>query len=263
MITELEVHKPVSVVTVTREDHWAVQLLTMYQRLLIIKNGEIEREINVFGDPYGLGVAVTGVIDQAQYCLEDNSLILLEFKTRKQPSLPREEQMRGQKLQLMLYKNLLDGLTQGTTNYEDVFRLMKLNMSKPLSNGPLDFYQQLHIAGLFPKELTNGASLTLGEVVQTIKPLIVKLGLPEASCLLLHYQHQGSGQEIGVEMAVHDQSWAMKEVKKSLEFWLGQRESHGVDIEDAWKCATCQFAKVCVWKRKQETELSLRSGKTH
>ena len=228
----------------------------MYQQLSTIKDGGLEREISVFGDPFHHGTVINGIIDQIQYCPRDDSLVLLEFKTRKTPTLPQAEQLRGHQLQLMIYKLLFDNITQGVTDYKSTFKLMGLNLDIALSLGPLQFLERLHLADLISHQPDLPSIVTFEQIADLIQQQLHDLHLPPVSVLLLHYQHQSSKQELGIELVVHDQDWARKEVERSLEFWLGLRTAHGVDIEESWKCSSCQFTEVCVWKRQQQTRHS-------
>ena len=51
---------------ITKEDRWAVQLIDSYVQLASIMSGGLEREIAVFGDPFEMGILISGVIDQLQ-----------------------------------------------------------------------------------------------------------------------------------------------------------------------------------------------------
>jgi len=47
---------------VTKEDRWAVQLIDTYVQLESVKSRGLEREIAVFGDPFGMGILIKGII---------------------------------------------------------------------------------------------------------------------------------------------------------------------------------------------------------
>lgn len=243
----------------TLEDKWATDLLNTYMQLARIKEGLIAREIKLFGNPFNCTAMLTGIIDQLQYCSRDGDLIMLELKTRKSRSLPQEEQKRGHALQLMLYKLLLDSLTQGSINYLSLLEGLGLKLTVPLSQGPIEYIHQCGLTSLmnwphWPKE--DPTCLSLSGLAHTISQLITGLELPPVSTLLLQYEHQHSSDIIGVELVVYDEVWVRKELEKSLQYWLGERSASGVDIEDSWKCHYCQFAEVCVWRKRQIAEHS-------
>ena len=255
-LPELEVHEKVEVKTETREDKWAVDLVNTYTQLATISRGGMEREIKVFGYPFSLGTMVTGIVDQLEYCAQDGSLIMLELKTRRQHSVPGPEQRRSHDLQLMLYKNLLDQLTQGQADWFFLLQEMRLDMLMPLSLGPLQYIRQLGLDGFFTPSPSHPNTLTLGQLTTGVGSLVVGLDLPPVTTLLLQYEHQSTGDVIGVELVLHEENWARKIAGASLEFWQGEREAAGVDIEDAWKCHSCQFQDVCVKRLSQLVSLS-------
>lgn len=49
-------------------------------------------------------------------------------------------------------------------------------------------------------------------------------------------------------------------VQDEMRWWKGQRETKGVDIEEAYKCRICEFAEGCEW-RKTKVDEGLRKAK--
>lgn len=228
-----------------------------YSQLASIKEGGIAREIKVFGDPYDTGTIASGIVDQLQYCPSENTLILSELKTRIEKSIPHPETQRMHSLQVMVYKSVLDLFTQGRIDIKRTLEALSLRTDQPLTHGPINHMEEMGLASLLSWDSEKGRhGVTLGDLAQAIGGLIAGVGLPLAGSLLLQYEHQGSREILGYEGVIHDEDWARKEVKKSLEFWLGERPSVGVDIEDSWKCGYCQFADVCVWRKRQELNSS-------
>ena len=250
--------------SITKEDRMAVQLVNTYNQLAIIKTGKIERELSVFGDPFDQGILVRGVIDQLQYIPENGELILMDNKTRKTKRLPGTEQKRGIRLQLMLYKHMLDNMCLGITKSELLCKHLRLDRDADLTTGPLDYIHNCGLGSLFRG--TGGVSnsgcsptstpLKFGVLADCILQHIAGLGLPMVGSLMVQYEHQESGETLGVDQVEYDENWAKAEVRKGLGFWSGERAARGVDIEDAWKCETCQFRDICVWRLRQKLEAS-------
>ena len=249
----------------TPEDARAVQLIDTYTQLSSIKSaagevGGLEREISVFGDPFGLGVLITGIIDQLQYSPESRELTLLDYKTRQSNYMPGEAQKRGTALQLMIYKCLLDQLTCGATPMDVLSQHAKLDFDTVLSAGPIEHLKQLGLWGLLAssddKPSPKDNDITFGRVVETISKLIAGLALPLVGTLLVHYEFQGTGEVIGVETVEYDEAWMKSQLENCLGFWMGKRKAKGVDIEDSWKCNICQFRDVCVWRMRKQLEYS-------
>ena len=223
---------------------------------------------------------LAGIIDQLQFCKQDCSFILMEHKTRKSSSLPQQEQKRGHYLQLMLYKFILDSFTSGLTNYCNVAKTLGLKLSQILGPGPVEHAYNtglLHNNELifspdvtsigdnspqlsqisFPQSSsispapTKTNSVSLEELINIITVHTTDLRLPLVDTLLLQYIYQENDQVLGVEPVLYDEEWAMKELRSSLSYWCGRREAIGVDIEESYKCSSCQYAPACAWRKKQ------------
>ena len=252
-------HEIIEVENVTKEDRYAVQLINMYTQLATIQAGELEREISVFGDPFDCGVMIRGIIDQLQLSSDSRELVLLDYKTRLSKSLPTEAQRKGTALQLMLYKCLLDRITCGVTGSELLFKHLKLNSSRVLTRGPLGY---IHQCGLSSVLSSSGSSspgdtcVTFGRVANSIMSLVVGLGLPLVTSLVVQYEHQESGEVLGVDHVEYDECWMEREVGRNLKFWEGEEPAEGVEVEEAWKCNSCQFKDVCVWQLRRKLENS-------
>ena len=252
-------HELVKIPSVTKEDRMATRLITTYTQLTIVKSGQVERELAVFGDPFGLGVLVRGVIDQLQYSPTSGELILTDNKTRRSKSMPREEQKRGTSIQLMLYKYLLDHMCLGTTQSAVLYNHLRLDPDVRLTEGPMDYIRSCGISGLFSELSPTDCNekLKFGTLVDRVLQLIVGLGLPLVSSLMVQYEHQESGEILGIDTVEYDEQWMKTEVLRSIEFWDGVRPSRGADIEDSvWKCGSCQFRDICKWRLKRELEAS-------
>ena len=270
VITELEVHEIVRVKTITTEDKWAVQLVNTYTRLAAVAAGGLEREISVFGDLFGNDILINGIIDQVQYSLETRELVILDNKTRRTNSLPSDAQKMGHSLQLMLYKCMLDGLTCGTTNLRLLVKHLNLDFNRELTRGVIEHIEKCGLSGLFPTltetDYTTSAGkesnppisrkITFEAVADRMYMLISGLGLPLVSSMLVQYEYQVTGEVIGVESVDYDEQWMKEMLKSSVDFWNGRRPAKGVDIEDSWKCESCQFRDVCVWRIQKGLEQS-------
>lgn len=244
----------VQVKKVTKEDRWAVQLIDTYVQLESVKSRGLEREIAVFGDPFGMGILIKGIIDQLQYSPETGELILLDYKTRRSNSLPSPEQKRGHFLQLMLYKCMLDLLLCGATPMNLLSQHANLVFDVPLTSGPIKHIQQCGLQSLLIGD--KNQKVLFGEVAEGISKLIAGLGLPLVSTLVVQYEYQASGEVLGTEAVEYDENWMKLELETCFSFWMGRRPARGVDIEESWKCDSCQFRDICVWRMQKELEKS-------
>ena len=229
----------------TMEDEWAMRLFNAYVQLALVKSGRIEREIAVLGDPFGTGLLISGVIDQLQYSPKEKTLSLLDYKTRVKRSLPSGSQKASTSLQLMLYKSLLDHMTTGFFQVHQL-RELGLDFNMPLSSGPVDHVLNSgRLGGLL---FCGDGWTTFGGFAKSVCSLIADLDLPLVGSMVVHYIHQGSKETIGVESVEYHEDLMRGQLEHSLEFWKGGRQACGVEVEEAWKCRTCQFRDVCVWR---------------
>lgn len=264
-LSELEVHVPVVVRTFTPEDKWAVRLLTTYRQLSIIKEGKMEREISVFGDLFNTGILLNGIIDQLQYCKDKEELIVTDLKTRRTNTLPRGSQMMGHRLQVMIYKMLLDGMTRGHTQMELLVEHLKLNFSTQLTSSVIEHICETGLRSVFTTLHSNeilcendlDMKMTFGNFVEIVSKLIRGLDLPPVSSLMIYYEHQETNEVLGVEEVAFDEGWVKERLESAVSFWRGEREATGPEIEDLdSKCANCQFKNVCVWRKQKKLESS-------
>lgn len=267
-----------TVKTVTREDKWAVDLVNTYAQLSTIKAGKLEREINVFGDPFDNDILIKGIIDQVEY--SNGKLTVLDYKTRKTNTLPSSAQKKGHALQLMIYKQMLDGLTCGHTDMKLLVKHLGLHFDLALSDSVLDYIEKCGLHSIFDsgqpraedpisekdndrkRKRYSCSTITFGHLVKVISELIACLQLPLVTGLLIQYEYQKSGVVIGVEAVDYNEEWMKAMLEQSLSFWRGRRPASGVDIEDLWKCDHCQFRDVCVWRMKKVLESSPAARRT-
>lgn len=253
--SEREIRDVVQIETVTKEDKCAIDLIDMAVKLQSVHDGNIEREIKLIGKLYDNDMLVTGVIDQLQYCRSDGSLTILELKTRKSNTLPDKEQRCMHQLQVMLYKNLLDSLTLQLHSYSELLAQKGLRMGLPLSPGPISYMKQTGLSFVIETHQSFDI-VTLAQLTQAVTMVIQGLSLPLVDLLIVQYVYQVDREVIGVEPVVYDEVWARDHVQVACSYWKGEREACGVDIEDSWKCSSCQFKEVCFWRKKQIMETS-------
>ena len=92
--------------------------------------------------------------------------------------------------------------------------------------------------------------------VEHILREITQLELPLVGSLMVHYEHQSSGESLGVDTVEYDESKMVTELERALEYWEGRRPANGVDSESLWKCTSCQFKDICTWRLTKQLESS-------
>ena len=250
---EIEIREPVKVKTLTKEDLVSVDMINALVRLHSVAMGNTEREIKVMGrvtSQEGRGLILSGIIDQLQYKPSTRKLVIQEMKTRTTKSLPEDAQKQGVKLQVNVYKMLLDSLTQGCHDYADLLKQKGLKIDQKLSQGPVQYLRETKLV----KEIRE--DLTLERLSIIITQSIKALDLPPVEAMIVQYVYQGDLTVLGEELVGCEEAWSRQVVLSAGQYWRGEREVRGVDMEDSWKCGTCQFREVCVWRRERELESS-------
>lgn len=254
LFLELEVHEKVRIDIRTREDNWIANLLNTYNQLSIVKSGNLEREIRVFGDPFNTGILLTGVIDQVEFNKDSMELVITDYKTRQSNTLPQKAQKIGHNFQVMMYKMLLDGFTRGATDLVLLTEHLELDITRTVGIGVMEYIQRLGMTHLFSS--SPSGNLKFGEAANCLLQLIAGLDLPPVRKLCMHYEYQISHELIGVQSVDFDREWTKEVLEEQEKFWTGENLPSGPEIEDLWKCKSCQYRDVCVWTKQKRLEKS-------
>ncbi|XP_077995268.1 exonuclease V-like [Glandiceps talaboti] len=241
---ELEVHDIVPVTVTSKEDSWAIKFLNMIDGIKGLTYGSpCIRELPIFGEPFGKGIFVVGIIDEIRYN-EKGELVLCEFKSRaKSRSLPSRAQKRNHALQVMIYKQLFDELVLGHLTKEHFIQHVGVDETKQLGEEVMQHMGK------------SGISCTLfGELLDIVLLQFQFSDLPCVDSLVVEYCFQGDCQSFASDTVKFDSDWLMGRLDHYFSFWRGQREVEGVDIEEAWKCHSCDFTEICEWKKRKEAE---------
>lgn len=232
---ELEVHDLVSISITSKEDSWAVKFLNILSMIPTLQSEGRIREFPVFGEVEG--VLLVGVIDDLHYT-DKGELELTELKTRRRPVLPLEAQRKKDSFQASLYKYIFDAMVQGRVTSANLVHHAKLHPEKPLGPSVLRHAQQ------------GGFSVkSLGDLMELVFLSLTLSDLPVIDNLKVEYIHQETATLLGTEIVAFEEKELRSKVQHYMAYWLGHREPHGVDVEEAWKCRTCSYADVCEWKR--------------
>lgn len=137
-----------------------------------------------------------------------------------------------------MYKLLFDALVRGEVKKEHILQHLKLRASLALGTEVVTLAANVGIN-----------VVTFGELLDAFLLTLSCSDLPCVDVLQLEYCHQGSSSFIGTVLVQFDESQLRAELRVYLEYWRGQREPKGVDIEEAWKCTSCVYEETCDWRR--------------
>jgi exonuclease V len=73
--------------------------------------------------------------------------------------------------------------------------------------------------------------------------------LPVIDVLKIEYIHQETAAVLGTEIVAFDEKEVRSKVQHYMAYWMGHREPQGVDVEEAWKCRTCNYIDICEWRK--------------
>ncbi|VFV22374.1 defects in morphology protein 1 [Lynx pardinus] len=232
---ELEVHDLVTVPTTTKEDAWAVKFLNILSMIPVLQSEGRIREFPVFGEVEG--VLLVGVIDELHYTAK-GELELAELKTRRRPMLPSEAQKKKDCFQISLYKYIFDAMVQGKVTSASLIHHTKLCPDKPLGPSVLRHARQ------------GGFSVkSLGDLMELVFLSLTLSDLPVIDILKIEYIHQETATVLGTEIVAFEEKEVRGKVQHYMAYWMGHREPQGVDVEEAWKCRTCNYADICEWRK--------------
>nr|XP_045006099.1 exonuclease V [Jaculus jaculus]XP_045006100.1 exonuclease V [Jaculus jaculus]XP_045006101.1 exonuclease V [Jaculus jaculus] len=232
---ELELHDLVTVPITTREDAWAIKFLNMLSMIPTLQSEGRIREFPVFGEVEG--ILVVGMIDELHYTA-NGELELAELKTRRRPMLPRAAQKKKDAFQVSLYKYIFDSMVQGKVTPAGLIHHIELCPDKPLGPSVLRHARQ------------GGVSVkSLGDLMELVFLSLTLSDLPVIDILKIEYIHQETATVLGTEIVSFEEKEVRREAQHYVAYWVGHREPQGVDVEEAWKCQTCDYKDICEWRK--------------
>lgn len=204
---------------------------------------------------------------------------LADVKTRGSLRKVPNSMLRPAKIQLLLYHRFLSDLAAGRLDFYKVFRRYGLDPDEPFSDAFIAQMASLHDE-MFDEtpssswqtieesmEPTSSAVTETAGVLQykslrELLPLVeqeVGLAFPEGaesmgSMLRVQYIYRDDGREIGHHDFPVSRSVLDEYLGVYMAWWRGERRASGVILEEAFKCRTCEFAEVCTWRERMDSE---------
>ena len=95
----------------SRADKWALHILNLLSAVRGFLDGVLlAREVPIFGDPFGTGDMLFGIIDELRFDPETYSISLVELKTRKSKRMPGKSQKKQHMFQVFMWLVVCNGL---------------------------------------------------------------------------------------------------------------------------------------------------------
>ncbi|KAF2173971.1 hypothetical protein M409DRAFT_16241 [Zasmidium cellare ATCC 36951] len=204
------------------------------------------------------------------------TLYLVDIKTRNSKTLPKSgSQMRPTQMQLMLYRRLLHALAANEVDAEKIFERYDLEPQKPFSDvfiagmGSIDFSASQHSDEPMAsdpdpvEEILSYNTLSslwahmIAEFARTIS--VTPLSSSISPLLTAEFRAASDGAVIGRRSFAFEEGVIKGYVKDEMRWWRGERETKGVDVEEAFKCGICEFSEGCEWRVGKVEEARVRA----
>jgi exonuclease V len=230
---ELELHDIVPVETKTRADVWAVKMIRAIQGVRELLLDGKTRELWVFGSLEGTWLS--GVIDELFVHPRSKQAMIREHKTRSSTHPPTIAAKRVARIQVIIYKLLLDRLSSGTWIETDKF-LRKCRLSRD------DVFSDSVVELLAENQLTHVTCL--GHLVSELVEVYKFIGRT-STLLQVEYQSLVEPQLSWNEMFLFSQEEAEHQLRDLFSCWNGERHPEKVILDERWKCNSCPWKEDC------------------
>lgn len=202
---------------------------------------------------------------------------LTDVKTKNEKKPVFEPTLRTAKIQLLLYHKFLSDMAAGKLNFMSVFRRHGLNPDRRFTDSFIAQIGGLHDEIFVDAPLSSqdsagqqqpstpdseadslsGPDLLKYRSLRELYPLIereLKLNFPRGEksmghMLRVEYIHSVDGSKFEQHDFPVSRQALETYLSKTMEWWRGERDPRGVDIEDSFKCQACDFAQDCPWRQ--------------
>lgn len=178
---------------------------------------------------------------------------LLDVKTRGSRIPVSKALLRPAKIQLLLYHLLLCDIAAGRLDFSKLFSRYGLDSGGLFSDGFVSQMSGLHTENETSTSIPDMENCkNLSELVKVVEDEI-RLAFPlgEASIgrtLRVQYVHREDGSQIDAHDFPVSEDALDDYLTHYMTWWHGERSAAGVDIEEAFKCRTCEFSSNCSWR---------------
>lgn len=206
---------------------------------------------------------------------DTRKVYLTDVKTRGVRNVPKGAAIRPTKVQLYLYHRFLAQMAEDNINYQQVFSRYGLDVDAPFSDAFLAQIGELHDdifhdSSSILSEDSSSSQIssnhhdllryrTLQELVSLLR-FELKATFPAGansigSVVTVEYRHrEDEGALIGTNIMAVDAAVLDQYLDEYMQWWRGERPAAGVDVEEAYKCSSCEFAEICRWRLEMDLE---------
>lgn len=248
---------------VAPSDQWALFLLQFAAGVHAARTTGRAREIPVLG--YVNGRLVRGIIDELRR--EGPVVLVADTKTRRSLRLPPELDQLQARLQVMLYKRLVDSLYAGITGAsactEDAYAepvsiptvcdTLQLDMDAPLSDELHEDLKTMVRTSATPWTVDEMTGLTMRAALHLARSALEEHSeIRFAKQLELVYVHRDTqGSPLGVSHFDADPELLQNYLDRVFLLLEGDRAPEGVGVQATRRCESCAWREGCEWRDAQ------------
>ncbi|KAL1310778.1 hypothetical protein AAFC00_001025 [Neodothiora populina] len=207
------------------------------------------------------------------------TVYLADIKTRGSVSVPTgDAALRPTVMQLMMYHRMLSLLAANCVPAQKIFERYKLDNAAHFSDSFMAQMSSLDTLSAEERisdfEIEQDAideilghntleklwTLMTSEMARTMPFSKDKSVSPIGDVLRVEYRASRTGTVIGTKTFAYDGPILDAYLQQIMAWWKGQRMPKGVDIEEAFKCRSCEFVERCSWRKdKADQHLKVAS----
>lgn len=212
--------------------------------------------------------------------VKTSRIYICDVKTRAAPSMPQGASFRPTFLQLMLYRQLLEQMIEGSVSIITICRTLRLDPDTEFSDAFLVQIIGLHedfdaetppssfdtsqdtvaepqddTADMLDKLLAHNSLRDLWKLLRAELDRVFPAGAQSLGDVLkVEYRSPEQGEIRGIKTFLFNRELIQEYISTVLQWWTGEREPAGVIVEEAYKCRSCDFAADCTWRLDKEAE---------
>ncbi|KAF7942906.1 uncharacterized protein EAE97_006360 [Botrytis byssoidea] len=207
---------------------------------------------------------------------QSNKVYICDVKTRGVRTLPNDAAFRPTRVQLMLYHHLLGSLATNSVDFGVLAARYRLDTSKAFSDAFIAQVGSMNDDddGVYhdaleeqddsaPSSTQDSMSVLLAHnnlnALWSVMISEFQITFPDGAgslgrVLKTEYRSRDDGEIVGIKTIPMDNEELSSYLEEELRWWKGEREAKGVQLDEAFKCRSCDFAEGCEWRLQKVVE---------
>ncbi|TGO13216.1 hypothetical protein BTUL_0074g00230 [Botrytis tulipae] len=207
---------------------------------------------------------------------QSNKVYICDVKTRGVRTLPNDAAFRPTRVQLMLYHHLLGNLATNSVDFSVLAARYRLDTSKAFSDAFIAQVGSMNEDddGVYHDALEEQDDSAPSSTQDSMSVLLAhnnlnslwsvmisefQITFPDGAdslgrILKTEYRSRDDGEIVGIKTIPMDNEELSSYLEEELRWWKGEREAKGVQLDEAFKCRSCDFAEGCEWRLQKVVE---------